>query len=463
MNTSQINNEALFIADRLHNKYGVTVRIASALPTPDFYFYRLETHPDYRVGVAQLRAVSRNLANDIYVQRGDGERVIVSVNDQPLQLQVSRPDRQPLPWSVRPKVTDPHIATLGAFWQTAKGQTIKIDLTNTNTFSIGFLGSSGSGKSMAMYGPLLQLIENTDPTCTEFYFADVDSNQFDCLRGLPHVRYVAETDAQSADMLHYLRELVEADRELTNPIRRFIVIDEAHLLTAMSEHADRIIDDLTVIATTGRKKKYNLLIALQDPSKATLPMSILRQLKVMVVGCTSPDTFLRSQLQIEGASKLRGNGDMICVLNGEQIRFKSFFLSEQDKFSAISRIARRWGTDNNTMVFAKKQSKRQVVDVAPEVVEVEPMVSAKEQKLMDDAKKIAPQLSQAWDFERGELINGWGVRLIECIYGEPKQCAGNYKARLDAAIQYALSNFDLTNERTNTKINPLAMEWTVKE
>ena len=115
------------------------------------------------------------------------------------------------------------------------------------------------------------------------------------------------------------------------------------------------------------------------------------------------------------------------------------------------------------MVFAEKQSKRQTIDDVAEVIEVEPVVSAKERKLMEDAAKIAPQLSHAWDFERGELINGWGVRLIELIYGEPKQCAGNYKARLDAAIQYALVNFDLTNERTNTKVSPLAMEWTVKE
>ena len=75
-----------------------------------------------------------------------------------------------------------------------------------------------------------------------------------------------------------------------------------------------------------------------------------------------------------------------------------------------------------------------------------PPLSPQERRIRADAAKIAPLLPQAYDLDKGGVKDGWGVALIEAIYGEAKPCEGRYRTRMLEAVAYWLDHQQLGDE-----------------
>ena len=449
-------NEKDFITRTLVQKYKLSIAVSRVVNTPDFYCYLLAIHQQETLD--RLEAVLRNLGNDIYQYRRLAESVTVKLVHQFPHLQVSKPEnlRRPLQWEYRPRVLAPHVTLLGASWNGPKPQPVLINLADPKQAHVALFSSTGGGKSVLLNAMALGVMESSSPTDTELYFVDTESHQFDAYEQLPHVRFVARTEEDALDVITYLADLVEADRELRNPIRRLLVIDEAQLLTEAADQADEFQRLLIYLAKVGRKHRFNLWLATQDPTGDNVPTGIQRNIKVVVAGQTTDDSYLKRYFKIQGASGLTGDGDFLIMCGAQQRRFKSFWLDEAARQMAITAITQRWGTDDEVLLFVPADTAVSEAETlagsqlsfGEEIQHMPPSppLSPQERRIRADAAKIAPLLPQAYDLDKGGVKDGWGVALIEAIYGEAKPCEGRYRTRMLEAVAYWLDHQQLGDE-----------------
>lgn len=450
--TDLISEEQRYINSLLMARKMFQMTYGAPVETPDYILYMLRAAPGKPLSV--LRSYLTDLANEIYKFRGQvGDPVTVTLNEQPLYLRVTAQQRRMLPWSYRNTQTlRPNVAQVGVYWQHSQPTTMTIDFADQKQWSLGVFSSSGGGKSMLLRSALLSLLESCPPTDTEFYLFDLDSNQYDAYKPLRSVRCVVETDKQALATLKYLASLVEADRDLSNTIRRYVVIDEFQMLSAQSEFADDIMAAMEVLAQRGRKHGINLLLSTQDPSGDNFPTALQRNTKVILAGQTEDDSYLVRYFGVEGADKLQGDGDFIFKSAGKQTNFKGFYISDADVAETIGSITLRWGFDENLIEFEEGQTPTDA-PTAPTAPTVSPTTAPTERlvlsvgsrsdsrsRVADDAMKILPYLVDAYDEDEGIWRNGWAARLIVLLYGEKKPSAGSYLNRLNAALQYAQMN-----------------------
>ncbi len=436
----------------------IAVKPVSAKSTPDYEIYHLSKSPETPWSKI-TEAVLDEIGTAVYLARNGGEPVSVRFNKQPPYLLVTSRQRLPLPWSNRLLSLPAYTGQAGAYLDGTDLRPLKIDLTDTDQATVGVFAASGGGKSMNLRAIALSAIENADPKNTDVFLIDLDSNQYAAWKRLPHVRLVASTEDQALAIINWFYGQIEMDYNLTNRTRRILIIDELQKLTSESDNADEFITLLGKIAQQGRKHLHNLITATQDPSGTNYPKPIQRNTKVFLAGLTPDCRYLNNELKIEGAEKLRGKGDFIAKMGSRQINYKGFLLTDADIERTIDAIVQRWGENKNLMRFGDEEPAQapQPEPVktpeppppptpspspSPAVETIRtPESKVKRTQAAIDAEKIRERLDEAYDFELGKLRTGYAAELLELIYGEPKANAGGYAARLNNAVNHAVSNF----------------------
>lgn len=451
-----MTEEQRYINSLLHARKMFQMTSGQPVETPDYILYMLRSEPGRQL--AALRGYLGDLANEIFKFRGQmGDPVTVTLNEQPLYLRVTAQQRRMLPWSYRnTQSLRPNVAQVGVYWQHSQPTTMSIDFADQKQWSLGVFSSSGGGKSMLLRSALLSLLESCTPADTQFYLIDLDSSQYDAYKLLPHVRCVAETDKQALAVLQHLAALVEADRDLSNTVRRYVVIDEFQMLSAQSAFADGIMAAMEVLAQRGRKHGINLLLSTQDPSGGNYPTALQRNTKVILAGLTEDASYLKRFFGVEDADLLQGDGDFVYKSAGKQTNFKGFYISDADVADTIGAITLRWGIDERLIEFEEEKTPTvpptgptippTTAPTIPPTAPTERLVlsvgsrSDSRSRVADDAMKILPYLAEAYDEDEGTWRNGWAARLIVLLYGEKKPSAGSYLGRLNAALSYAQMN-----------------------
>lgn len=334
--------------ERIIHRSTLPFYVESVTDTPDYTYYNLERIPDFPTYVqwSEINNITKEIATEIYRTRSSAGGVTAVFNEQPPYIRVTAPVRRVLPWSARGngKSNAPMFtALLGMFWVHGRAALTSINLTDQKECHVGVFSSSGGGKSVLLHIMALSLIENADPGQVELYFIDLDSDQFDIYKSLPHVRMVAGTDAEALALLQYLVDGM--DRQVSTAKRRILIVDELQMLTVDSDNADDFIDLIGQLGQRWRKRGGNLILATQDPSGKNFPKAVQRNIKVTVAGFTEDDEYLSRYLNVPGASKLRGDGDFLIRKNGQVTNIKSFWLKEEDKLATIAAIKARWGED----------------------------------------------------------------------------------------------------------------------
>lgn len=481
-------NESQFITRRLVQTYGLWFRVSKRIATPDFWVYMLDRKSHQKT--TDLHAITDSLADDIYSFRNDGKPVQVTAITQPTHIQVSRSDRQVLPWAANCAKPVPFVATLGAYWDGPKPTKLQIDFVCDDHAVGAFFGSQGSGKSTLLHIALLGLCRNTPPSHVEAYCIDLKKGAFGMYSQLPQVRFSARNETDALDLIRWIESLCYADTAPNDNKIRVLFIDELQILVADSQHAAEFLDLITTIAQLGREFGIRILSATQNPNADNYPPCLKPLTHFMAAGRTRVDGYLRSQLKIEGARDLMGKGDFIFdSVNGTH-RFKSFWLDDQARDSELKSLLKKWGADDSLIRFApvapvdavppvqavevvedvdaetvpaeaaetvEQAAPVDAVDVVEQIADtVENVITApakklskSEKKLQADVLAITPLMPTAYDFENGEIRIGHGVDLIAAIYGEPKSNAGNYKKRMIAAVDAYLATQIVQPNRTN--------------
>jgi len=210
-------------------------------------------------------------------------------------------------------------------------------------------GATGSGKSVCMNTLICSLLFKFKPDELKFIMIDPKKVELAGYNGLPHLARPVVTDPKKAAMA--LKEIVnEMDRRYTvftsAGVKNFttynelpdvqklpqivILIDElADLMMVASRDVEDSIVRLTQLA---RAAGIHLVIATQRPSVNVITGLIKANVPSRIAFAVSSQVDSRTILDMGGAEKLLGKGDMLYYPTGlpKPIRVQGAFLSEEE-------------------------------------------------------------------------------------------------------------------------------------
>jgi S-DNA-T family DNA segregation ATPase FtsK/SpoIIIE len=191
-------------------------------------------------------------------------------------------------------------------------------------------GATGSGKSVCMGSIITSLLYKASPKEVKLILIDPKKVELINFEGLPHLFSPVVTDPQKAsNVLKYVVQEMDRRYELfsdtrTNSIETYndkveeeedklpyivVIIDE--LSDLMMVAANEVEDNICRLAQMSRAAGIHLVVATQRPSVDVITGLIKANIPSRISFAVSSQTDSRTILDMGGAEKLLGNGDML--------------------------------------------------------------------------------------------------------------------------------------------------------
>jgi len=221
-------------------------------------------------------------------------------------------------------------------------------------------GATGSGKSVCINNIILSIIYNLSPEKVKLIMIDPKRVELNIYNGIPHLLIPIITDTNQAikvlnwvisEMEKRFKIFAEAGvrnlegyneyvRNLKNDINALpyiiIIIDElADLMLSSPVKAEEV---LCRLAQMTRATGIHLIIATQRPSVDNITGSIKINFPSRIAFAVSTQVDSRTILDVNGAEKLLGNGDMLFSPVGvsKPIRAQGAFVTEKEIKNIVS-------------------------------------------------------------------------------------------------------------------------------
>ncbi|MDO5026584.1 MAG: DNA translocase FtsK 4TM domain-containing protein [Tissierellia bacterium] len=193
-------------------------------------------------------------------------------------------------------------------------------------------GATGSGKSVCINTIIMSLIFKYSPEDVEFIMIDPKRVELSVYNGIPHLkgRKVVYDSARATNSLEYaVREMVdryekfakskvrdiasynELMKERQDKKMPFLVVIVDELSDLMMESSKEVENHITRLAQMGRAAGIHLIIATQRPSVDVITGVIKANIPSRISFQVSSAIDSRTILDISGAEKLLGKGDML--------------------------------------------------------------------------------------------------------------------------------------------------------
>ena len=338
------------------------------------------------------------------------------------------------------------------------GKPIISDLTELPHLLIA--GATGSGKSVCINNIILSILYKLNPETVKFIMIDPKRVELNIYNGIPHLLIPIVTDASQAikvlnwsisEMEKRFKIFAEAGvrnlegyneyvRNMNNDTEPLpyiiIVIDElADLMLSSPVKAE---ESLCRLAQMTRATGIHLIIATQRPSVDIITGSIKVNFPSRIAFAVSTQVDSRTILDVNGAEKLLGNGDMLFSPVGasKPIRAQGAFVVEKEIRNVVSYLTKHSpSTEYEQEVLEYKKSK----GLLRETEEKE------EDELFNDAVSIIINSKQASiSILQRKLRIGYtrAARLIDVM--EEKGIVGPYDGRNPRKI--LISNEEYLNK-----------------
>ncbi|GIP36875.1 DNA translocase SpoIIIE [Paenibacillus sp. J31TS4] len=267
-------------------------------------------------------------------------------------------------------------------------------------------GATGSGKSVCINGIISSILFKAKPDEVKFLMVDPKMVELNVYNGIPHLLAPVVTDPRRASLA--LKKIVvemEKRYELfsksgTRNIEGYnamlagqpdggeplplivVIVDE--LADLMMVAAGDVEDSICRLAQMARAAGIHLIIATQRPSVDVITGVIKANIPSRIAFGVSSQVDSRTILDMVGAEKLLGRGDMLFMPVGasKPLRVQGAFLSDQEVEAVVS--------------FCSEQEKAQYrEELVPEVDEQAEAAEVFEDELYDQAVQIIVEAKQA--------------------------------------------------------------------
>ena len=238
------------------------------------------------------------------------------------------------------------------------GKPIITDLTELPHLLIA--GATGSGKSVCINNIILSIIYKLNPEVVKFLMVDPKRVELNIYNGIPHLLMPIVTDTSQAikvlnwtisEMEKRFKKFAEVGvRNLdgyneyvininndTDPLPYIIIIID-ELADLMLSSPAKAEESLCRLAQMTRATGIHLIIATQRPSVDIITGSIKVNFPSRIAFAVSTQVDSRTILDINGAEKLLGNGDMLFSPVGasKPIRAQGAFVVEKEIRNVVS-------------------------------------------------------------------------------------------------------------------------------
>ncbi|MBV8661057.1 MAG: DNA translocase FtsK [Candidatus Dependentiae bacterium] len=260
------------------------------------------------------------------------------------------------------------------FGQDTLGNDVIADLAKMPHLLIA--GSTGSGKSVALNAILVSLLCSLKPTELKLIIIDPKRLEFAAYDGIAHLLFPIVTDTKKA--IPILKWVVQTMEQRYETMAKFgvknlfdyqmvaqrnkemdpmpfmvVIIDE--LADLMMTAGKAVEDSIARIAQMARAAGIHMIIATQRPSVDVITGMIKVNFPNRVAFKVTSKIDSRTILDIGGAEKLLGRGDMLFLdaTKSHVVRAHGAYISDQEIHDVVSQI--------------KRQSKVQYLDISEQL------------------------------------------------------------------------------------------------
>lgn len=219
-------------------------------------------------------------------------------------------------------------------------------------------GATGSGKSVCVNGIITSILMRTKPHEVKMMMIDPKMVELNVYNGVPHLLAPVVTNPKKAAQAlkkvvnemerryelfshtgtrniegyndHIRRHNLETGEQ--HPLLPFIVVIVDELADLMMVASSDVEDAITRLAQMARAAGIHLIIATQRPSVDVITGVIKANIPSRIAFAVSSQTDSRTILDMGGAEKLLGRGDMLFLPVGKSkpIRVQGAFLSDSE-------------------------------------------------------------------------------------------------------------------------------------
>ncbi|HHY65245.1 MAG TPA: DNA translocase FtsK [Clostridiaceae bacterium] len=330
--------------------FGIGARVINISVGPAFTRYELQPAP----GIKVSRIV--NLTDDIALNlAATGVRIEAPIPGK-AAIGIEVPNKEVAPISLRSVLESDefknhrsHLAV--ALGKDISGENVVIDLSRMPHLLIA--GATGSGKSVCLNSIIISLLYKSSPEDVKMLMIDPKVVELGVYNGIPHLLIPVVTDPNKAagalrwavsemtaryklfadrgvrDLLGYNATVEETGEGAKLP-QIVIIIDELADLMMVAPHD--VEDSICRLAQMARAAGMYLVIATQRPSVNVITGVIKANIPSRIAFAVSSQVDSRTILDMAGAEKLLGKGDMLYYPVGipKPIRVKGAYVSDKE-------------------------------------------------------------------------------------------------------------------------------------
>ncbi|MDQ0270167.1 DNA translocase FtsK [Cytobacillus purgationiresistens] len=341
--------------ERTFQSFGVKARVTQVHLGPAVTKY--EVHPDVGVKVSKIVSLSDDLALALAAKDIRIEAPIPGKSAIGIEVPNSEVAMVSLREVIESKATERADAKLLiGLGRDITGEAVMAELNKMPHLLVA--GATGSGKSVCINGIITSILMRAKPHEVKLMMIDPKMVELNVYNGVPHLLAPVVTNAKKASQA--LKKVVsEMERryelfshsgtrniegynehikrhnaagEGQQPLLPYIVVIVDELADLMMVASSDVEDAITRLAQMARAAGIHLIIATQRPSVDVITGVIKANIPSRIAFAVSSMTDSRTILDMGGAEKLLGRGDMLFMPVGasKPIRVQGAFLSDEE-------------------------------------------------------------------------------------------------------------------------------------
>ncbi|MBP7176450.1 MAG: DNA translocase FtsK [Thermoclostridium sp.] len=353
MNTRKIKATAVENVKKLEDtllSFGIEARVINVSIGPAFTRYELAPSPGVRV--SRIVALVDDIALSLATQ---GIRIEAPIPGK-AAVGIEVPNQEVAPIMLREVLETPDFVKYKSrmavgLGKDISGENVIIDLAKMPHLLIA--GATGSGKSVCINSIICSILYKATPEEVKLLMIDPKVVELGVYNGIPHLlipvvtdpskaagalqwavqemvmRYKLFADSGVRDLAGYNQHIEAAGQGFKLP-QIIIIIDELADLMMVAPHD--VEDSICRLAQMARAAGMHLVIATQRPSVNVITGVIKANIPSRIAFAVSSQVDSRTILDMAGAEKLLGKGDMLYYPVGMQkpIRVKGTFVSDKE-------------------------------------------------------------------------------------------------------------------------------------
>ena len=362
-NGNQLRETALRLQQTLHT-FGVNVTVTDISQGPAVTRYELQPE----VGVKVSKIV--NLADDIKLNLAATDIRIEAPIPGKAAVGIEVPNSENTAVALRDLLEAPEFKNFDsklafAVGKDIGGKTVVTDIAKMPHMLIA--GSTGSGKSVCINTIIMSLLYKAKPDEVKLIMIDPKVVELSVYNGIPHLMVPVVTDPKKAaaalhwgvaemeeryrkfadfnvrDVKGYTQKVSEMTENNGQPIPEklpqvVIIVDE--LADLMMVAPGEVEESICRLAQLARAAGIHLIIATQRPSVDVITGLIKANMPSRVAFAVSSGVDSRTILDMNGAEKLLGKGDMLFYPQGmsKPARVQGAFVSDKEVSEVVDFI-----------------------------------------------------------------------------------------------------------------------------